>query len=279
MSYSVLMSVYHKENPTALSEAVKSMLEQTVPPKDFVIVCDGPLTDELDRIIKNFQTESPELFQIARLKNNLGLGLALKEGLPYCKCELVARMDSDDVAAKDRMQKQLDFLNKHPEISVVGGQIAEFSDTPEQIIRYRLVPENHSEILHKLKFKNPVNHVTVLFRKEHVLSVGSYPHHPGFEDYHLWAKLLSNGYLFHNIPEVCCFVRADLQMLKRRNGLTYFKNTVKLEQLLLSKKLISPWQFIVNLTIRFGGTVLLPYGLRDKVFSRLMRNRPFTETP
>lgn len=277
MNYSVLMSVYREENPKEFREAVKSMLCQSIAPADFVIVCDGPLTEELDCVIDDFMKSEPKLFQIIRLEKNQGLGLALKEGLSHCKEELVARMDADDIATKDRMEKQLAFMTQHPEISVVGAQIAEFEETPDHIIRYRMVPECHKDILHKLKFSNPMNHVTVLFQKEHVLNVGSYPHHPGFEDYHLWTKLLSEGYLFHNLPDTCCFVRADAHMLKRRDGWTYFKNTVKMEKLLRKKKLISPWQYLVNITVRFGGTVLLPHGIRKKLFTKLMRKQPAKE--
>ena len=276
MSYSVLMSVYRKENPKSFREAVESMLHQTVSPTDFVIVCDGPLTEELDRVAEDFKKTAPKLFQLIRLPENQGLGLALKEGLLHCKEELVARMDTDDIAEKSRMEQQLRFLKEHPEISVVGAQIAEFEETPEKIIRYRLVPETHSEILHKLKFSNPMNHVTVLFRKEHVLNAGNYPHHPGFEDYHLWAEMLSQGYLFHNLPHICCFVQST-HMMKRRDGLTYFKNTVAMEKLLRKKKLISLWQYLVNIIVRFGGTVLLPHSIRKKLFSKLMRKQPAKE--
>ncbi len=271
MNYSVLMSVYRKEQPEYLRAAVESMLNQTVPPSDFVIVCDGSLTEELDRVAEDFKHQAPELFQIIRLEENKGLGLALKEGLPYCREELVARMDTDDIAVSDRMEKQLRFLKEHPEISLVGGQIAEFEETPQHITRYRLVPEQQEEILQKLKFSNPVNHVTAVFRKEHVLQAGNYPHHPGFEDYHLWTNMLSLGYLLHNISDTCCFVRADAQMLKRRDGWGYFKNTVKMENLLLKKRMISLWQYLRNIVIRFGATVLLPHNLRGKLFSKLMR--------
>ena len=271
MNYSVLMSVYHKEQPNFLRAAIESMLKQTVPPSDFVIVCDGTLTEELDAILKEFYKQSPELFQIIRLQENNGLGLALREGLLHCREPLVARMDADDIAFPDRMEKQLRFFENHPEISLIGGQIAEFEETPEKVVQYRLVPEEQKDILHQLKFSNPVNHVTVVFQKEHVLRAGSYPDHPGFEDYHLWTMMLSEGYLFHNIPDVCCLVRADAEMLKRRDGIQYFKNTVRLEKLLRKKKLISLWQYHVNLAVRFGGTVLLPHGLRKKLFSVLMR--------
>ena len=254
------------------------MLHQSVPPTDFVIVCDGPLTAELDLVLNECFQKNPALFKMIRLEENQGLGLALKEGLNHCQENLVARMDADDIAANNRMEIQLQFLQEHPNVSVVGGQIAEFEENPEHITRYRIVPETQEEILQKLKFSNPVNHVTVLFRKDHVLSAGSYPHHPGFEDYHLWTNMLSQGYIFHNIPDVCCYVQADMHMLKRRNGLRYFKNTVKMEKLLRKKKMISYWQYLVNVTVRFGGTVLLPHGIRSKLFSKLMRKKNLPET-
>ena len=95
MDYSVLMSIYYKEQPEFFRAAVESMLHQTVPPTDFVIVCDGPLTEELDRVVEEFHTKFPKLFQIIRRKTNQGLGLALQEGLTYCKEELVARMGAE----------------------------------------------------------------------------------------------------------------------------------------------------------------------------------------
>ena len=273
MDYSVLMSVYRKENPSYLEEAIESMLHQTVAPRDFVIVCDGELTDELYRVINRFTSECPSLFQVIQLEKNMGLGLALNQGLAVCKYELVARMDSDDIALSDRMEKQLNAFSQNPDFSVIGGQIAEFEKTPNEITRYRIVPESEKDITHKLKFSNPVNHVTVLYQKSHVMAVGGYPHHPGFEDYRLWIELLFQGYRICNLSHIFCNVRADSDMLGRRKGFSYFKNTLKLENVLLSKKIISLWEYLVNVCIRFGGTVLLPPKLQKKLFSYLMRKQ------
>lgn len=275
MNYSVLMSVYQKEQPEYLLAAVESMLNQTVPPSDFVIVCDGPLTEELNQVTEDFKQQAPELFQIVRLEENKGLGLALKEGLTHCKEDLVARMDTDDIALSDRMEKQLRFFKEHPEISVVGGQIAEFEETPQHIARYRIVPETHEDIINRMRFSNPINHMTVTYKKSHILACGNYPHHPGFEDYHLWVKLACAGYRFQNVDQICCYVRAGISLVQRRKGFSYFSNAFRLQKLLLDQHFITHLHFFRNIVIRFIANVLLPASLYEKLFSRFMRRKKF----
>ena len=110
--YSVLMSVYKKENPEYLKTAIDSMLNQSVATNDFVLVCDGPLTDSLDEVISNFEKTNPGLFNVVRLPENKGLALALNEGITHCKNEIVARMDSDDFSKPDRIEKQLKAMDE-----------------------------------------------------------------------------------------------------------------------------------------------------------------------
>lgn len=273
MDYSILMSVYQKEHPDHFRDAIQSMVNQSIPPKEFVLICDGPLTPALDAVIEAFCLEYPEWFRVIRLAQNVGLGAALNRGITECQCEYIARMDADDIAPPDRMEKQLQAFSMHPEVSVIGGQIAEFETDPDQITEYRIVPQTHEKIIRQMKFSNPINHVTTVYKKSDILAAGNYPDHPGFEDYHLWINLACEGKRFYNLPEVCCKVRADSSMLERREGLSYFKQTLKLERLLLHKKFLTRWQYFVNVTIRFGGTVILPSGVRKKVFSKLMRKK------
>ena len=162
MEYSVLMSVYVKENAEFFSAAVESMLYQSCPPTQFVLVCDGPLTLALDKVIDGFTY--PDLFRILRLPVNQGLGVALQEGLSACDCELVARMDSDDIALPLRMEHQLAAMNADPGLSVVGGQIAEFTGTMGNIQGYRMVPVSPEKIRQSAARRNPMNHMTVLLR-------------------------------------------------------------------------------------------------------------------
>lgn len=269
--YSVLMSVYCKEKAEYFRQAIDSMLAQTVAPDEFVLVCDGPLTPELDAVIDGYEQAQPELFKVVRLEENRGLGVALSIGLQECRNELVARMDTDDISLPDRMEKQLAVIGLHPEVSAVGGQIAEFYDDPNRIIGYRVVPLEHEKILERAATRNPMNHVTVVYRKSKVLQAGNYPNHPGFEDYHLWARMLSKGQRFMNTEEVLCNVRADAGMHERRRGVAYFRHTWNMERVLLSKGLTRRVQFCKNVAVRFMGTVVLSGRLRQMVFQNTMR--------
>lgn len=270
-SYSVLMSVYFKENPEYFKTAIDSMLTQTVKPSDFVIVCDGKLTDELDSVIDEFKSKFPQLFNIVRLNENVGLGPALKAGLEQCKCELVARMDTDDISLPDRMEIQLKAFEKNPDATVIGGQISEFLNNPDEIIDYRLVPLTADDIYNRAKSRNPMNHVTVVYKKSQVLEVGGYDDLPGFEDYRLWVTLLSAGKKLINIENVCCNVRVGDGVYKRRGGIGYFKHTWNMEKYLRQEKMIYLFQFWKNVSVRFVGTVLCPNFVREYFFKKLMR--------
>lgn len=275
--YSVLMAVYHKEKPEYFRQAVQSMLFQSVPPDEFVLVCDGPLTEALDAVISDFTFRNPNLFRVIRLEKNMGIGVALNIGLQHCTHELVARMDSDDIAVEERMQLQLEELEKYPDVSVLGGQIAEFNDSPEQITGYRQVPTDVHQIREYIRFRNPMNHMTVVLRKSHILWVGNYQDVPGFEDYFLWTSLTAQGYKMRNIGDVCCVVRADAGLYSRRGGIRYFHNTMRIERFLREKGIISRQQFCRNVAVRFAGTILLPPRARKAVFVHFLRKRNLSQ--
>lgn len=271
MEYSVLMSVYAKENAVFFSDAVESMLRQSCPPAQFVLVCDGPLTPALDEAIRFFtSSDNGGLFRVLRLPENRGLGRALQAGLPLCEHELVARMDSDDLALPLRMEHQLAVMAADPNLAAVGGQIAEFTGSPDNIQGYRIVPTSPEEVRRGAPRRNPMNHMTVLFRRKAVLDAGGYLDLKGFEDYFLWGRMLAAGFRLANIPEVCVLARvAGLQA--RRGGWGYFHQTVQLERALRRCRLIGPGTYCKNLAVRFCGTVLLPDALRQRVYQRYLR--------
>lgn len=271
--YSVLMSVYCNEKAVYLEKAVLSMLNQTVRPSDFVLVCDGPLTKELDEVIHKLEEQFGTILQIMRLPENKGLGIALQEGLKKCKYELVARMDSDDIAEKDRMETQLKVFELNPDVSVVGGQILEFNGDEKHITGCRYVPLNSDEIKKRAIKRNPMNHMTVTFKKSHVQNVGSYIDFDKFEDYYLWVRMLSKGYKFMNVDTVCVRARIDENMYKRRAGIMYFKQTVKLQKELLNRGFINKIYFLNNVIIRFVGTVILPNRARMFLYNFLLRKK------
>ncbi|WP_294487472.1 glycosyltransferase [uncultured Ruminococcus sp.] len=200
--YSVLMSVYDKEMPENLNQSLESMLKQTYPPSDFVLVCDGKLTNELDVIIKSFQNEYKKIFRIVRIDENVGAGKAVNKGIKACRCEYIVRMDSDDVSKPDRCMKEMLMFAVMPELDIVGSFVEEFDDYTDKTISLKKVPLVQKDILNYSKRRNPFNRQTVAFRKSKAMEVGGYSDLKLCEDYEFAVRMLANGAVGQNIPEV-----------------------------------------------------------------------------
>lgn len=249
MNFSVLIAVYYKENPDFLRLALESIwFRQTLQPSEIVLVCDGPLTKELDHIIDVFSLSAP--LKVCTLEKNSGLGIALPKGLSLCSNELIARMDSDDISVPDRFEKQVKYMTDHPEIDISGANIAEFKESTDKICSYRRLPSKFSEIVHFAKKRNPLNHVTVIFRKTAVIKAGNYQPFHGYEDYHLWIRMLQNGSIIGNIPDNLVFVRIGNKMHSRRHGYKLFKQELKLLKELLRINFLTSRGYYQNLVFR-----------------------------
>ena len=222
--YSVLMSVYNKENPIYLRESMQSIYAQTLPTDDFVLVCDGPLNDELDQIIDEMKQKFQERLHVYRLAENKGLGIALNYGMQKCKNEYIARMDSDDISRVDRCELQMETFTRYPDISVLSGTINEFELVPNKSTGKRKLPSNYESIKLYSRKRNPINHPCVMFKKSAVLSSGGYKEtFHLFEDYYLWIRMLMNGYKFKNIDDILLDMRTSKRMYARRGGMQYAK--------------------------------------------------------
>lgn len=272
MKFSVLISVYFKEKPEYFKRAIESILTQTVRPTEIVIVKDGKLTQELDSLIDEFYKGNKELFKIVELEENIGLGKALRIGVNNCSEELIARMDTDDICIHNRFEKQLKFMMSNSNIDVVGSYIAEFQGDIENIIAIRKVPITYEEVKVKAKYRNPLNHVTVMFRKKAVIEVGNYKALLWSEDYYLWARMITNNKKIENLPEVLVYVRVGNEMFKRRGGFKYIQNEVKLQKEFLRMGFINYFIFAFNILIR--GTVrLLPNFMRSFIYRKALRQK------
>ncbi|MBR3645616.1 MAG: glycosyltransferase [Lachnospiraceae bacterium] len=277
-NYSVLMSVYYKENPIYLEAAIESIMNQTVKTDDFVLVCDGPLTTELDRVIDEYVHKYPVLFNIIRLEENIGLAKALNAGIVKCKNELVARMDSDDIAAGDRMEKQLKiFADK--DVQIVSGTVTEFSGNQttldavfedDALGSERVLPEHEDDILSFAKKRSPFNHPAVMYKKSVVEGVGLYQDYRFFEDYSLWATMLNAGYKGYNIKDTLVYMRAGASMYKRRGGISYIGCIYRFEKHLYDIGFISGVNFIKSVFIRTVVSII-PNGLRTTFYSKILR--------
>lgn len=267
--YSVLMSVYYKEKPKYLEESISSMLRQTIPPSDFVIVCDGTLTPKLEEVLDDVQSTNPGLFQIVRLKERRGLGKALNAGLCRCKYELVARMDSDDISRKKRCEMQLPVF-ENPEIALVGGTVWEFEGSLNHLKSRRVMPEKSEEIFVFARRRNPFNHPAVMYRKSAVQKAGGYRGCPYFEDYDLWTRMLAQGAKGYNVQEPVLYMRAGDEMYKRRGGMAYARRALVFRYRLYRRG-FSRWNdFIVSA----GGQLavcLVPNEFRREIYAKVLR--------
>lgn len=217
-AYSILMSVYAKENPVFFDEAIRSMLEQTVRTDDFVIICDGPLTEELDGVLEQYQKRYPDVFHIVRLPENVGIGAAANAGLQACKNELVAKMDADDISVPDRCELQLKLFAENPQLTVLGGFIEEFDKDPEHPFSIRSVPESNEAIRDFARRRQPFNNQTVMYRRNAVIAAGGYSDLRRNEDYDLYIRLLKNGCHAENLPVTLVKVRVDEKAQLRRGS-------------------------------------------------------------
>ena len=269
MSYSILMSVYKKEKPEYLETAIESMLEQSVKTNDFVLVCDGPLTDSLDEVISKFERTNPGLFNVVRLPENVGLAMALNEGIKHCKNDIVARMDSDDYSKKNRIEKQLKAMEETG-CDIVGTNVFEFRGDITRLTGERTLPENHEEIREFAKSRSPFNHPSVVYKKSKVELVGGYGKFDYFEDYYLWITLLQNGCKGYNVQESLLLMRAGDDLYLRRGGKEYAKCIIAFEKHLLSVGYISRFNYLKQTTARVL-IAIAPNKFREKVYKRHLR--------
>lgn len=267
--FSVLLSIYYKETPSYLVQCLDSILQQTLLASEIVLVKDGPLPIELDNIITEYQQKYPSL-KVISFPTNQGLGKALNEGLKYCSYDLVARMDTDDIAKPNRFEKQLKVFQEHPEVDVVGAWIDEFENDASHVISVRKLPEWHEDIFCFAKKRNPINHPVVMFLKDPVMAVGGYQHFPLFEDYYLWVRMLMNGAKFYNIQESLLYFRSSSDMFKRRGGLKYVSTEIVFQNFLLKSQFISFSRYVQNIIIRVIARIM-PNRWRTFLYRRKLR--------
>lgn len=272
--FSVCTSVYKNDKPEFVKVALNSMLvHQSVKPAEIVLVQDGPVPAELSALLDEYEVKYPEVMHIIHLEKNGGLGNALKLGVENAKYDICARMDSDDICLPDRFEKQLAYLEAHPECDIVGGQMTEFIDTPENIVGRREVPLSNEEIYEFMKGRCALNHVTVMFRKEAVLKAGNYQDWFWNEDYYLWVRMMMAGCKFANIPDVAVNVRSGADQYARRGGKKYFDSEIGIKKLMLEKGMITRKEYIVNYIQRFIIQLMLPNSVRGWVFRTFARSK------
>lgn len=267
--FSVLMSVYIKENPAFLKEAAESILHQTLQPSEVVIVEDGPLTPELYQVLEELEAQSSIPIKRCPLEQNCGLGLALKYGVTQCQYDVIARMDTDDIAVEDRFEQQFKLMETE-NLDLLGGHIAEFIDQPDEIVSYRRVPIKHEDIIVYQRMRSAFNHMTVMFKKEMVLKAGNYEDGLYMEDDLLWLNMISAGARTGNVDQILCKVRVGAGMFERRGGLRYLKLYRQARQRMHARGQISYGEYLKSVLIQVV-VALCPGFVRQFIFLKLLR--------
>lgn len=266
--FSVLLSVYHKEKAEYLKQSLDSVFNQTVRAAQIVLVEDGPLTPELDTLIMDYSNKYPEL-EIVPLKENKGLGLALAEGIKHCKYEIVARMDTDDIARKDRFELQLKEFEKNQKLDICGSHVKEFEDNIDNVVTQRMVPLTDAECKEYQKRRDAFNHMTVMYKKSAVLAAGNYQHCPLMEDTLLWVNMFKNGATAMNIDDYLVYARIGKGMYERRGGWAYFKKYKQARKRIYDTGYISWWDYVYTLIVQFV-VAIMPNKQRGWIFRRVL---------
>lgn len=266
--FSILMSIYYKETTEYFDRAMKSIWdEQSVKPSEIILVLDGKLTDELDTTITSWKQKLGNILKVIPLEVNLGLGDALNEGIKHCSHELVARMDTDDIALPYRFKMQLEIFNTL-DIDICSGWISEFDSDENIILSYRKVPELHNQIATYAKKRCPINHPAVMYKKSVVENAGGYMKMMWFEDYYLWCRMILSDAKFYNIQTTLVNMRAGYGQLERRRGLQYAKSEFNLQRNLLHLKFLNNYEFARNVIIRFTARIF-PKSIVKRIYQRL----------
>ena len=271
--YSVLMSVYKNDSPEFLKLALESIYDnQTTKPDEIIVVFDGPITDELDKVLSDFRNGKEKIVKYYPQKVNRGLGDALKIGTSYCTGDYIFRMDSDDISDAKRFEKQILFIENHPEIDVLGSNISEFQTSLNENMRVRACPVAHEDIVKMSKKRNPMNHVTVCIKKTSLLKTDGYKKLLYLEDYYLWLRMIIAGFKFANLNESLVYVRVGNGFEARRSNKKQIEGWKVLQNFMLDNKLITKTDSFLNM-IYIRLFVYMPGWAKKVLYSKFLRKK------
>lgn len=269
--FSVLISVYALSNPDHFNEALESIwTKQILKPGQICLVKDGVLPDTLNKICDQWKQKLEDALTLVELKTQSGLAVALNTGFNHCLFPLVARMDADDVSLPDRFLLQYRYMQKHPEVDVLGGQVDEYDDDLRNKLASRFVPLFHERILSYAKLRSPFNHPTVMYRKFAIEKIGGYPLlYP--EDYPLWGLMAVNGFIFANLPQKLLIMRSS-SAYKFRRGFSFFCGEYKVIKYLYEIGFLNIQDFVWSVLVHFCYRIC-PYWVKRYIkscFSKIL---------
>ena len=258
---SVLLPVHSGIAARHLRECLESLVDQTRPADEIVIVEDGPLGQEQRKELTLFTSRGSNI-RTVRLARNQGAGAANQAGLEVASGTWIAKADADDINSPSRFAESL-----HTAIDLrcdlIGAAMAEFDGDLTRILATRTNPRDHDAIRSRMRINNPINHPTAFYRREVALAAGGYKSEMRFmQDYDMFARMLISGARMYNMPQSLVFFRATPAMLRRRRSLRMFRCELLLQRNLRRYGVIATATMIRNLVVRSGIRVAPPVLLR-----------------
>lgn len=267
--YSVLMTVYIKDDPKYFALSLESILNQTYPADEVVLVKDGAVSEELQSVIDNYIRKGMPIFQL-QLEENVGLGLALNYGMKHCRNELVARMDSDDYSLPERCEMQVKEFEKNPKLDIIGCQADEFVGEIDNVVGSRKVPLTNAEIYKFAKLRDPFTHPTVMYRRSAVENAGGYSNYRKNQDTDLWVRMLKNGVFCMNLSVSVFRFRFDEGTFQKRKSWTNTRDLIKIRYNAWKDGFNTFGEFLAIVVSQLG-VYLLPIKFQKWLYKKILR--------
>lgn len=264
------MPLFYRENPDFLDVSLASLAAQTRPPDEIVLAQEGPLTDAHRAVLRRWEAVFGPRLTLVDIGDRQGLPACLNAGLARCTGDYVARFDTDDQCLPDRFERQMAYLEAHPDVVLLGGHMAEFDPALRRLVAYKRVPLAHAAIRRFAKWRNPFNHPTVVYRRDVALALGGYPDVRANEDYAFWAKFLVRDYPTANLDRVLVNARAGEGLYQRRRGKKYLLGEWETLRFLRQIRWLNPAEYALGFGLR-SATRLLPTAAVGKIYRSLRR--------
>jgi len=267
-AFSVLLPVYHRDDPGHLRRAVRSVTtDQTMAPSELLVVQDGPVGDELEVALTDVERAPGLRVRRVTLPENVGLARALEVGLSECAHDIVARMDADDISLPRRFELQVPHVVDG--MDLVGSAIQEFEDDETRAGVVRVPPLDAASIQRAARIRSPFNHPSVVYRRQAVAAAGGYEDLPLLEDYWLFARMLDEGARSMNVPEPLLLYRVGEGAYARRGGRAVLRSEIELQRRLRQIRFTSRSQALRNVAVR-GAYRLVPEPARRRLYRALL---------
>lgn len=272
MKYSVLMSIYHKVDVKYMKESLDSVINQTLKPDEILIIKDGKLTKEQEKLLDGYYNKNKNVFKFIEFDENHGQGYAYEYALSKCRNDLVTLMDFDDACDLSKNEKEVKFLKEHPDIDIVGSNCLEFKENKNEVIAFRKMPETNEEIVKFCKKRCPLIQPTTMFRKDKVLECGGYKEGRIAEDWDLYIRAIQHGLKLYNIQESLVYVRVNDDFYKRRGGIEYLKTILKFKRKQYKNGFFSLSDYIIS-SFAHIVSCLMPNFIRTFIYKKILRKK------